>query len=405
MTEIIIDISEFLVSPIRTGIQRVVRELVVNWPASTRAIFARYDAGADALVEAPRSVVDLALDISGAGVLTDAEVSSWIKEALADAPQTPIEIGSRRILVPELFYEKRRIDFYHARLRDGGPSPHFIVYDFIPWLKPQTIGVRDSGYLMPYLQLLKSADRLTFISEAVRQEYIHRIMRGALDESAVGPAIPLGADGLKLPRQTYDPERRTLVCLGAFDGRKHQEIVLEAFLGLPPARRGRLVFLGRVPDRPPPRLRPLLDHRGPDVDLIDHPSDTRIGEAMSEALATLFVSTTEGFGLPALESLDAGVPVVLHRDLPAVADIAEAGQIRLDVVDTASVRRALETLLDPVEAQRLWEAAASQRPQSWARYAARIAEWVSSTPPSGGPSKAGATSRSWSRTIRRADAG
>lgn len=381
MTEIIIDISEFLASPIRTGIQRVVRELVANWPSSTPAIFARYDAGYDALVEVPRSVVDLTLDISASGVLTDADVSSWIQDALAAAPNAPITIGSRRILVPELFYDKRRIDFYHARLRDGGPAPHFIVYDFIPWLKPQTIGVRDSGYLMPYLLLLMRADRLAFISEAVRQEYIHRITRGALGEGVVGPAIPLGADGLKLPRQEYGSDRKTLVCLGAFDGRKHQEIVLEAFLTLPKTRRGRLVFMGRVPDRPPARLRPLLDYRGPDVDLIDHPSDARIGEAMSQALATLFVSTTEGFGLPALESLDAGVPVVLYRDLPAVSDIPEAGQIRLDVVDVSSVKRALETLLEPVEARRLWDAAASQRPQSWARYAARIAEWVSSGTP------------------------
>lgn len=404
MTEVIIDISEFLVSPIRTGIQRVVRELVSNWPSSIPTIFARYDPGADALVGVPRSVVDLALEISAAGVLTDADVSAWIREALAEAPHAPIVIGSRQVLVPELFYDKRRIDFYHARLRGDGPAPHFIVYDFIPWLKPQTIGVRDSGYLMPYLQLLKRAERLIFISEAVRQEYIHRIMRGALDESAVGPAIPLGADGLKLPRQPYDPERRTLVCLGAFDGRKHQEIVLEAFLGLPEDRRGRLVFLGRVPDKPLARLRPLLDYRGPDVDLIDHPSDARIGEAMSQALATLFISTTEGFGLPALESLDAGVPVVLHRDLPAVADITDAGQIRLDVVDAVSVTHALETLLDPVEAQRLWDAAASVRPQSWARYAARVAEWVSGAPPPAagvGAAENGSGSRPWSRIIRR----
>lgn len=401
MTEIIIDISEFLASPIRTGIQRVVRELVANWPSSTPAIFARYDTGYDVLVEVPRSVVDLALDISANGVLTDADVSSWIQDALAAAPHAPIAIGSRQILVPELFYDKRRIDFYHARLRDSGPAPHFIVYDFIPWLKPQTIGVRDSGYLMPYLLLLMSARRLAFISEAVRQEYIHRIMRGALDDSAVGPAIPLGADGLKLPRQQYGPERKTLVCLGAFDGRKHQEIVLEAFLSLPKARRGRLVFMGRVSDRPPARLRPLLDYRGPDVDLIDHPSDARIGEAMSEALATLFVSTTEGFGLPALESLDAGVPVVLHRDLPSVTDIAEAGQIRLDVVDVGSVKRALQTLLEPAEARRLWDAAATQRPQSWARYAARIAEWVSSAPPVAAPRLENKSNKAWSRIINK----
>lgn len=379
MTEIIIDISEFLASPIRTGIQRVVRELISNWPPSIPTIFARYDAGARALVGVPRSLVDLVLEISAGGVLSDAEISSWIRDALAEAPRAPLVIGSRQILVPELFYDKGRVDFYQARLRNGGPSPLFIVYDFIPWLKPQTIGVSGSGNLMPYLLLLKRADRLIFISEAVRQEYIHRIMRGALDESAVGPAIPLGADGLKLPRQHYRPDRKTLVCLGAFDGRKHQEIVLEAFLRLPEARRGRLVFLGRVPDKPPARLRPLLDYRGPDVDIIDHPSDSEIGEVMSEALATLFISTTEGFGLPALESLDAAVPVILHRDLPAVADVADAGQIRLDVIDTDTVTRALETLLDPVEAQRLWEGAASVRPQSWARYTARVAEWVSNS--------------------------
>ena len=54
---IAIDIAEFLSNPVRTGIQRVVRQVIAHWPADIARVFARYDPERDGLVEVPDRVV------------------------------------------------------------------------------------------------------------------------------------------------------------------------------------------------------------------------------------------------------------------------------------------------------------------------------------------------------------
>ena len=59
MTEIVLDCTELYSNPIRTGIQRVVRELLRNWPPHRPAIHvARFIAGTG-LVRLPPSTVRL----------------------------------------------------------------------------------------------------------------------------------------------------------------------------------------------------------------------------------------------------------------------------------------------------------------------------------------------------------
>jgi hypothetical protein len=58
MSAIIVDISEFLANPVRTGIQRVVRQLISLWPEDTTFRFACYDPAIDGLYQPPARAVD-----------------------------------------------------------------------------------------------------------------------------------------------------------------------------------------------------------------------------------------------------------------------------------------------------------------------------------------------------------
>ena len=376
---IIVDIGEFWSNPIRTGIQRVVRQVVAHWPADVSRIYARYDPASDSLIEIPDRILAFLCresEIDGSSPERAAHHALLLHRARGLRP-VALEQGDR-ILVPELFYEAERAAFYAKLLVEGGVEPFLTLHDFMPWLRPglYRLGPETSRVIMPYLRLTTLARRRCFVSAATRDDFVRRIQRTSDDDP--GPVIGLGADGLHMPRQTFNPSKKDLVCIGTLEGKKHQEIVFRAFLSLPRPRQGRLLFLGRVPRDLAPWLRDVVDYRGDDVEVIDGPSDAVLRAHVARARASVFISSSEGFGLPAVETLYCGLPTVVHASLPALAGLPEQGQIRLDELSPAAVADAMVRLDDDDDASRLWEGAASLALPSWRDYAANLVDWVRS---------------------------
>lgn len=377
MRPITVDIGEFHRHPIRTGIQRVVRELIGRWPDDIPVRYARHDPGAGGLVAVSGRALRSLVEADG---LSSEDAGRSAAALDGQRPAGRIALGpADRVLVPELFYGAERVAFYRQALRERSFSAFFTVFDFMPWLQPvaMQVGPVTARGIMPYLALIMRARHRSFISAAVRRDFVARIVRSpGLD---AGPVIPLGADALGMERQRFRPDRRDIICLGTLDGKKRQDVVFRAFTSLPRERRtGRLLFLGKVPRTVAPWMRELVDYRGPDLETFDDLSDDRIADVMRRGRASIFTSTAEGFGLPAWESLHVGIPVVAHAGLPALEGIPEGGQIRLPEITDASVAAAIARLGDDGEAARLWQEAADLRLPTWKDYAAATAAWVSS---------------------------
>lgn len=138
-------------------------------------------------------------------------------------------------------------------------------------------------------------------------------------EGVAAPARPAGA----LP-----PEGTYIVAFAGRDPRKRTADVVEAWRGLgeTPIRLVLLASAGL-----PPGLRESLspDLRGGRVELIDHVPRERLWAILEGALALAYPSDDEGFGLPVIEGMAAGTPV-LGGLAPAIREIGGDGLVRLD---------------------------------------------------------------------------
>lgn len=376
MPPVLIDISEFIASPIRTGIQRVVRALLDHWPAEVPFETVEYDPQRRALVAVDPGALRFARDFQ-----TNPHLSvEALTGLMAERPRgDPVDVRGRRVLVPELFYERGRAQFYvEAAARDMRAA--FIVYDFLPWKYPDHFGRDSTAALNPYLRAVMAAERRCFISEPVRRDYFTLVRRTT---PAGDPAIPLGADGLGLPRGAAAAGEigDTYLCFGAFDGRKGQHLVLDGFLKSAGAARHRLLFAGRILPARRDYATAILACTDPRVSVIEDPADADLARLVARARAVVFVSELEGYGLPATEALYAGVPVMVHRGLPAIDGLPDDGQLRLADLAPATIADGFDTLAPDAEIARLRDGARRLTLTTWVDYAPAVAGWVTESPP------------------------
>ncbi len=371
--DIYLDITELFGLPLRTGIQRVERELIRHWSGPGRLILCAFDHGMDDLRVLPDEASGILTASSTASRLDVGEERSALHGLLTGKAPVLVPSGTR-LLNPELFFDMRRARFYE-KLAQSRTDIFWLVYDFLPYLEPHWFDRGSSRVAMPYLRALRSIPRVAFISEHTRRDYKHRVMRS---EDRDGPVIVLGGDGLGLGAQRFTPKRSGYVVLGSIEPRKRVAATLEAFVSLwAEGSRAPLTVIGR-----------LLPHAQQEIDLMatlqDQPlfrhlndaSDAAVREVLGNARAMIFASEGEGFGLPPFESLYHGIPVIVSATVPSIEMLPAHGQIRLAEVSGPCIAEAVRSLEDDATAARLWTEAARLQVPSWQDFAAALARWV-----------------------------
>lgn len=166
---------------------------------------------------------------------------------------------------------------------------------------------------------------------------------------------PREAEQLLVPLQALDLEPgRYLLCVGTLEPRKNLQLALRAYQRLPVPLRERypLVIAGMPGWRPEQLAEPLQRAMaGGQVRLLGYQHDTTIAELLAGARALVFPSLYEGFGLPVLEAMASGTPVILTQSsaLPEVA--GEAGTY-IDAQDDRACAEAMQRL---IEDQAYWQ--------------------------------------------------
>lgn len=228
------------------------------------------------------------------------------------------------------------------------------VYDLVPFLFPQTMQL--SNYLVTRFLLppsLARAKRIMVISESVAAD-VRRIFGISLDRiSVVTPGVrrefaardPFEARRRISERLGIDTRRPYLLTVGTVEPRKNLLTLVKALASLPRATRMRFSLL--VAGAPGWKTSPLYDAARSlvlegAVRFLGFVSDDDLPWLYAGADLFLFPSFYEGFGIPVVEAMASGVPVVAS-DIPVMREVA--GQAGVLVAPTASVAWA-KTIVD-----------------------------------------------------------
>jgi glycosyltransferase involved in cell wall biosynthesis len=213
------------------------------------------------------------------------------------------------------------------------------LHDLSPWMNPEWH--RGAGRVRrrtPYLIKLGIATMILTDTEAIRKEAIDFF---GIEPSRIA-AVHLAASA-GFHRVECAPDRRTyFVYVGVIEPRKNVIALVDAWRAVRARYDVDLVLAGRVREdgsniSPEPGLR-----------ILGEVPDNDLPALYSGAVACVYPSMYEGFGLPVLEAMQCGAPVIASLD-PALMEVSQGAAIH---VDASQLADAMEGLLSNDEARR-----------------------------------------------------
>jgi len=195
----------------------------------------------------------------------------------------------------------------------------------------------------PQRLLLNGADSVVTVSETTKRLMReHRLTRRPIDVVYNASDDPVG-ERAEAAASRAVPTARTLVYMGSFIGYKNVDTLLRAMAFLPDHE---LHLMSRIS----PEERTRLQRIAPGARLVFHngASDEEYADALLSATALVSTSLDEGFGIPVIEAMRLGTPVVIS-DIPIFEEIGGAAAILVDPHDPAAVAAAIRRLDEPGE--------------------------------------------------------
>lgn len=352
------------------------------WPTVDRGGIGRYAS------ELARALVALGQDGSAHEVVLfpGKEQPVWVDEVLNRSPSSvrlgcPLWRGRRkgfptRILRANLLgatrFNAQRLDVFHSAdffdtplVGLGRTKTVTTVHDISPILHPETVTPRHAWFFRALIRpLVRRADWLITVSRSTAEEIVEwdptlgrRL--SVIHEGVSSDFYPVEPRIVAAMRAQYHLPEEYILCLGTVQPRKNLSRLLEAFAlmvrhdaFLPP-----LVIAGSLGWLYEPILRRVaelrLDSR---VRFLGFVPDDDLPALLSGASVFVFPSIHEGFGLPVLEAMACGVPVVTSNrsSLPEVAGDAAVlvDPFRAEAI-AEGIRGVLGSKVTAVELRRL----------------------------------------------------
>ena len=233
-----------------------------------------------------------------------------------------------------------------------------ILYDLIPLVFPdQYLGdPLSSNNFRAIAASLGNVDLLLAISESAKNDAVRLL--GISADRIVN--VSAAADGQFRPLTVSDADRQTLqnhvglsrpfvMYISGADPRKNQKGAIALFAALPPALRHghHLLLVTKLSPEDEASYQSYamsLGMASGDLVITSDLDDQALVQLFNICTVFLFPSLYEGFGLPVLEAMQCGTPV-LTADNSSLTEIVDRTDLRFDAKDTASGAAKLARLL------------------------------------------------------------
>ncbi len=242
----------------------------------------------------------------------------------------------------------------------GMPAPRGVasvvtVHDLLPVTHPQWFSRKHRTVISTLLpRAIRGADRVIVPTRHVAAE-LHG--QYGIDEGKI-TVVPEAPDPCFTPSEKrrdvpLDIPEDFLLFVGRLEQRKNARVALDAMARIPAERRPQLVLTGLWG----PEERALRKQMGTlglhgAVHFAGYVLDDTLAELYRRCRALVFPSLAEGFGLPIVEAMAAGAPVICS-DRGAMAEVAGDAALTVEPTDAEALARAIARLDEPGVRERL----------------------------------------------------
>ena len=334
MTTIGIDLEQFVRDPYATGIQRVLHQLAMNWPNEMAvAEFVVPVGDRFGLLNSAQATELLAIAFTPREAEVD--LRDHVNEYLINTVTTTVPLGDLLSiydawLLPEVSYLPRvfeRLDVFHRCMRttmigyDTLPQTHPANYRFVPG---------SAVWVSEYFRWLSTIESVVCISEYAQTSILDRLRR---DRTLATTVAHPGGDHLAIRagNPPADGEPTRFIRVGTMEARKSPQEILAGFRAARAAgANAELVFVGRASssdDAINDDIR-LAIRQGLPVTWIEHAADEQVHDIINGGSAFLSIGI-EGYGIPVLEAIRLGTPVLYDGIQPAGDLMAGSGAQRV----------------------------------------------------------------------------
>ena len=231
-------------------------------------------------------------------------------------------------------------------------SPRIVVtiHDIIPLYKAHWQTVDTSRRVRKKIQAIAKANIVTFVpSHFVREELLVNFdftpEKIVVTYEAAGPEFKqLQHDQEDLARFGLAPNDQLFLFVGRIDERKNVKRLIEAYKLLPKDIKDatKLVLIANGSPEQDAQFRASIEGESNIIHL-RNVSNNDLALLLNRALAMFFVSFTEGFGIPILEAMNCGCPV-LTSNVSSMPEIAADAALLVDPYDADGIRDAMSRL-------------------------------------------------------------
>jgi glycosyltransferase involved in cell wall biosynthesis len=379
MTHVGIDIEQFVRDPYGSGIQRVLQYLAKEWPAGI--------AQADFVVPiedqfgllTPSQAAEL-LSIPFIPREPGSDLRFLVRDGLAALDPIRVKAGDLLAIydswmLPEVSYLPRvqeRFELFAKCM----PTV-MIGYDTLPMSDPANYRFKPgrAAWVSEYFRHLASASVVVCISDYARDSILGRLRRD--------PALPItvahpGGDHLE-PRASKAPEpsqRPVFARLGTLEARKRPLEILRGFQEAVASHgvEAELLFIGgqSASDESINATVREASAAGGAVRWVQGASDEEVYDLVNRSTAFLSIGT-EGYGIPVLEAIRLGTPVLFDGIQPAGDLMVGRGARRVPALDHDDVVRMFVDYQTGSALGELVREVAPERIPTWSDFATSVA--------------------------------